>query len=295
MSLSNIRYYFKEGFSNLWHNRVMTIASISSVIAALFMLGIFSAMILNVDNIVSQIESQIEIRAFLKDDLSEENIKLLDAGIKSVEGIKEVTYESKEQALENFKKQLGDRSDLLAGLEGDNPMPASFIIKTTSPQVIESVVNAIKGMEGIDQVRYGKDIVEKILNLTYVIRIISLVLIVILIIISVVIIYNTIRITVYARRREITIMRYVGATDWFIRWPFIIEGAVLGFAGTIAALAILRISYSYAVEYLTRSFFVFGLLPASVVIDNIFLMLLSIGLIIGIMGSTLSIHRFLKV
>ncbi|TZE83115.1 permease-like cell division protein FtsX [Calorimonas adulescens] len=294
MSLNNLGYYIKEGFSNLWKNRVMTVASISSVIAALFMLGIFSAMILNVDSIASQIESQLEIRVFLKNDLKEEDTKILEDKIKAIDGVQDIKYESKEQALENFKKQLGDRSDLLAGLEGDNPMPSSFIIKTESPQVIEDVVAKVKGMDGVDQVRYGKDIVEKILNVTYVIRMVSLVLIVVLIIVAVVIIYNTIRIAVYARRREIVIMRYVGATDWFIRWPFIIEGAVLGFLGTAIAIVILRVSYGYTVEYLTSSLFVFGLLPVSMVIKNVVGMLFSIGLIIGILGSTLSIHRFLK-
>lgn len=294
MLLNNLGYYFKEGFYNLWHNRIMTVASVSSVIAALFMLGLFVAMILNVDNIASQVESQLEIRAFLKDDLSEEDIGTLNEKIKDLQGIKEIRFESKEEALENFKEQLGDRRDLLAGLEGDNPMPASFIINTTSPQAIEGVVNEIKGMDGIDQVRYGKDIVDKILNLTYIIRIISMVLIVVLVIISVVIIYNTIRVAVYARRREITIMRYVGATDWFIRWPFIIEGAVTGLIGTVIALAILRISYGYAVQYLVSSLFVFGLLPVSAVLNSTLPMLLCIGLIIGIMGSTLSIHKFLK-
>lgn len=294
MSLNNLGYYIKEGFSNLWKNRVMTVASISSVIAALFMLGIFSAMILNVDSIASQIESQLEIRVFLKNDLKEEDTKILEDKIKAIDGVQDIKYESKEQALENFKKQLGDRSDLLAGLEGDNPMPSSFIIKTESPQVIEDVVAKVKSMDGVDQVRYGKDIVEKILNVTYVIRMVSLVLIVVLIIVAVVIIYNTIRIAVYARRREIVIMRYVGATDWFIRWPFIIEGAVLGFLGTAIAIIILKVSYGYTVEYLTSSLFVFGLLPVSMVIKNVVGMLFSIGLIIGILGSTLSIHRFLK-
>ncbi len=294
MSLNNMGYYFKEGFYNLRHNKMMTLASITSVIAALFMLGIFLTLILNVDNIASQVESQLQIRAFLKDDLSKEKIDVLDGRIKTLQGIKEVKYESKEAALKNFKSQLGDRGDLLTGLEDDNPMPASFTISTTSPEYMDNVAKALKTMDGIDQVEYGKDIVDKILNVTYIIRIVSLILIAVLVVISIVIIYNTIRTAVYARRREITIMRYVGATDWFIRWPFIIEGAVLGIIGTAVALAVLKVGYGYAVRYMATSMFVFGLLPSATIINSAFPILFSIGLIIGIMGSTLSIRKFLK-
>jgi cell division transport system permease protein len=294
MSLNNIEYYFKEGFYNLRHNKVMAIASITSVIAALFMLGIFFALILNVDNIASQVESQLEIRVFLKEGLSDEKVGMLKSKIKTLPGIKDIKYESKGTALNKFKKQLGEKKELLMGLESDNPMPASFIVNTASPENMGGVVNKIKEMDGIDQVKYGKNVVDKILNITYVVRIISMVLIAVLSIVSVVIIYNTIRSAVYARHNEITIMRYVGATDWFIRWPFIIEGAIMGLIGTVGALLILRIGYSYAAKYMAGSLIMFGLLPVGTIIGNVFPILFAIGLVIGTMGSTLSIRKFLK-
>ncbi|MGB9780517.1 permease-like cell division protein FtsX [Caldanaerobacter sp.] len=295
MLFRNIRYFIREGFSNLARNRLMTIASITSVMAALVILGMFLLIILNVNHMAYQVESQLELKAFLKDGLTEEEINKIGEEIKSIDGVSSVVFESKEQALEKFKKQLGEKSYLLEGLEKDNPLPQSYIIKVKDANLIKNVADDIKGIKGIEQVSYGQDVVEKLLAIIRVVRIAGLAIISILFVISIVIISNTIKLGVFARRREINIMKYIGATDWFIRWPFLIEGVVLGLLGALLSVAVLALMYGYTLDYVSNRLVVFDLLPLSAIIKDMALYFAVIGALIGAVGSGLSIKRFLNV
>jgi cell division transport system permease protein len=295
MLFRNIKYFIKEGFSNLARNRLMTIASITSVMAALVILGMFLLIILNVNHMAYQVESQLELKAFLKDGLTEEEINRIGEEIKSIDGVSSVVFESKEQALEKFKKQLGEKSYLLEGLEKDNPLPQSYIIKVKDANLIKNVADDIKGINGIEQVSYGQDVVEKLLAIIRVVRIAGLAIISILFVISIVIISNTIKLGVFARRREINIMKYIGATDWFIRWPFLIEGVVLGLLGALLSVAVLALMYGYTLDYVSNRLVVFNLLPLTAIIKDMALYFALIGALIGAVGSGLSIKRFLNV
>lgn len=295
MKLSSAKYYIKEGFGNLKRNRVMTIASITSVMAALLILGLFLVIILNVDTIASQVESQLELKAFLQDNLNKAEVQRIGAVIKSLNGVSSITFESKEQALNNFKKQLGDKSYLVDGLQNDNPMPQSYIIKVKDANMMKEVSNEIKAIKGVEKVSYGQDIVDKLLGIIKIIRIVGLVVILILFIISIVIISNTIKLGVFARRREINIMKYIGATDWFIRWPFVIEGILLGLMGAILAVGILGLLYGYAVNLVNNRLIIFGLLPLDKVLNDVTIYFVIMGSVIGALGSSISIKRFLNV
>jgi len=295
MLFRNLKYFLKEGFNNLARNRLMTIASITSVMAAMLILGLFLVIILNVNSLTNQVESQLELKVFLKDNISEQEVSQIGNEIKSIHGVTSVVFESKEEALQKFKQQLGDKSYLAEGLEKDNPLPQSYIIKVKDAGLMKDISNEIKQINGVDKVSYGQDVVDKLLGIIKIIRIVGLSIILILFIISIVIISNTIKLGVFARRREINIMKYIGATDWFIRWPFLIEGIVLGLVGALLSVVILALIYGYMLDIINNKLMVFKLLPLEKIAGDIIVYFSIIGAIIGALGSGLSIKRFLNV
>jgi cell division transport system permease protein len=295
MKLNTAFYYIREGLTNVKRNRAMTVASITSVTAALLILGLFLIIILNVDSMANQVESQLELKAFINDSYDMSKVTKVGDEIKEINGVKSITFESKKDALNNFKKQLGDKSYLVNGLENDNPMPQSFIVKVTDANMMKQVSEEIKKIDGVTQVSYGQDVVDKLLGIIKIIRIVGLCVILILFIISVVIISNTIKLGVFARRREINIMKYIGATDWFIRWPFLVEGIVLGLVGSILAIVILGLIYGYAADLVNNKLVIFTLLPVGNVLRQSLMYFLAIGSLIGALGSGISIKRFLNV
>jgi len=295
MKLNTAFYYIREGLTNVKRNRAMTVASITSVTAALLILGLFLIIILNVDSMANQVESQLELKAFINDSYDMSKVTKVGDEIKEINGVKSITFESKKDALNNFKKQLGDKSYLVNGLENDNPMPQSFIVKVTDANMMKQVSEEIKKIDGVTQVSYGQDVVDKLLGIIKIIRIVGLCVILILFIISVVIISNTIKLGVFARRREINIMKYIGATDWFIRWPFLVEGIVLGLVGSILAIVILGLIYGYAADLVNNKLIIFTLLPVGNVLRQSLMHFLAMGSLIGALGSGISIKRFLNV
>ncbi|ABY92346.1 permease-like cell division protein FtsX [Thermoanaerobacter brockii subsp. lactiethylicus] len=295
MLFRNLKYFLKEGFNNLARNRLMTIASITSVMAAMLILGLFLVIILNVNSLTNQVESQLELKVFLKDNISEQEVSQIGNEIKSIHGVTSVVFESKEEALQKFKQQLGDKSYLAEGLEKDNPLPQSYIVKVKDANLMKNISNKIKQINGVDKVSYGQDVVDKLLGIIKIIRIVGLSIILILFIISIVIISNTIKLGVFARRREINIMKYIGATDWFIRWPFLIEGIVLGLVGALLSVVILALIYGYMLDIINNKLMVFKLLPLEKIAGDIIVYFSIIGAIIGALGSGLSIKRFLNV
>ncbi|AST58180.1 cell division protein [Thermoanaerobacterium thermosaccharolyticum] len=295
MKLNTAFYYIREGLTNVKRNRAMTVASITSVTAALLILGLFLIIILNVDSMANQVESQLELKAFINDSYDMSKVTKVGDEIKEINGVKSITFESKKDALNNFKKQLGDKSYLVNGLENDNPMPQSFIVKVTDANMMKQVSEEIKKIDGVTQVSYGQDVVDKLLGIIKIIRIVGLCVILILFIISVVIISNTIKLGVFARRREINIMKYIGATDWFIRWPFLVEGIVLGLVGSILAIVILGLIYGYAADLVNNKLIIFTLLPVGNVLRQSLMYFLAMGSLIGALGSGISIKRFLNV
>jgi len=280
----------------------MSLASIGSVTAVLLVLGLSLVLIVNVNSIAEYVESSVEIKVFLIDELDSSQVETIGAKIKQLEGIKEITFESKEQALEKYKKQLGNNNNLLEGLEGENnPLPSSYIVKVEDPNTIGDTAGKISAFEGVEEVTYGKDVVDRLLKSTYMIRIVGSILIGILALISIFIISNTIKLTVAARRKEINIMKFVGATDGFIRLPFVIEGLVLGLIGAVLSSGMLVALYNYFYSIMGRNFGSFFILvssslaPFNQTMYNTSLVLLAVGVFIGIIGSAVSLRKFLNV
>ncbi len=276
----------------------MSIAAIGSVFAALLVIGIFFTLVLNVDYLATKLESQVEVKVYIKDGLSSEVINAMNKDIKELTGVKDCVFLSKDEALQSFSQQLGENSNLLDGLEGDNPLADSFIVTLYEPRMASNVTIAISAMSNVENVVYGKEELEKLLNITYLLRVGSLIIIMILVLISIFIISNTIKLTVFARRREVSIMKYVGATDGFVRGPFLAEGILMGIIGSIISIGVISIGYYFSAQYVkqqTIGLISISLLPVSNVFYNLSIALIVIGIAIGSLGSMISIRKFLKV
>lgn len=216
----------------------MGLASVTSISAVLMILGVVLILVLSINNVVLDTKLKFdEIEVFLKDELSSENLDAIEAEVLDYPGVLSIMFRSKEQALEIMKEEWADEAYLLEGLE-ENPLPDSYIIKVNDIELAENLVNAVKTLDGVEEVKYYKDVIDKLLVFAGYIRVGGIVIIGILVFVSVFIISNTIKITVSSRRREINIMKYVGATNDYIRGPFIIEGVLFGLLGAVLSIAV---------------------------------------------------------
>ena len=298
MKLRTGKFFIREGFRSLKRNSTMSAAAITSVIAALLVIGIFFIIVINIDYAATKLESQIEMMVYLEDGLSENIIDTMETEIRSINGVKSVEFISKDTALNNLEKNWGENSYLLEGLEGDNPLPDAFLITLSDPSDASGVALSVSSISNIEKVVYGKEELANLLNATYVMRMSSVVIILILLFISVFIIANTIKLTLYARRREIGIMKYVGATDWFVRMPFIIEGIIVGMIGAVVSTVILGAGYYYCSNLVKNQmigFMSISLIPFNQIIVSMVILLLIVGVVIGAVGSLISVRKFIKV
>ena len=295
MKLSTSEYFIKEVYTSFKRNIWMTLASIFTVVLSLFILGFFSIVILNLNKMADTLESQVQISVYLKDDLSQEEIDETKETLRKIEGLQDIKFTTREEAMENFKKRLGDQQFLLDALDDTNPLPDSFSLTVTSPQQVKTIADTVVALDSVESASYSQDIINHLFNLTHLIRLIGVALIILLTGAAIFIISNTIRLTVFARRKEIAIMKYVGATDWFIRWPFLLEGICLGFIGGGLATIFLYIVYNQVTQEIYEAMAFFPLIPQHPFINYISLAILVAGIIIGALGSTISLKRFLKV
>lgn len=295
MKLSTSEYFIKEVYTSFKRNIWMTLASIFTVVLSLFILGFFSIVILNLNKMADTLESQVQISVYLKDDLSQEEIDETKETLSKIEGLQDIKFTTREEAMENFKERLGDQQFLLDALDDTNPLPDSFSLTVTSPQQVKTIADTVVALDSVESASYSQDIINHLFNLTHLIRLIGVALIILLTGAAIFIISNTIRLTVFARRKEIAIMKYVGATDWFIRWPFLLEGICLGFIGGGLATIFLYIVYNQVTQEIYEAMAFFPLIPQHPFINYISLAILVTGIIIGALGSTISLKRFLKV
>lgn len=296
MKFDSVKYSFKDAVKSIVRNKTLSIASMATVAATLFILGAITLVVANVDKAVTQLGSMVEARIYLDNDITDSQKKAIEAKINEVEGINSIVYESQEEALENIKGQLNDTTgELTAGFEEDNPFPASYTVNVKKPEIIDNVVAAIKDMDGIEEIKDARSLIDKISNLTNSVKIGAVIGFIAFILISLFLIGNTIKITVFTRKREIGIMKYVGATDWFIRWPLIIEGMILGLAGAIIAGIVLALGYFVVTSNLSLDLFGFTMIPVTYMWKVVIWELFACGLFIGAVGSIISMRKFLKV
>lgn len=296
MSFSTKEYFVKETYKSIRRNGFMSFASISTVAVSLLVLGMFLLISLNTNNLAQHLESQVQISVYMQDSANAQDLKNTEAKLKSIPGVVKVTPVTKVQAMERFKKRLGDQQkQLLASLGKDNPFPNSFDVQVASPDKIKTVSEPISKLPKVETAKFGQEIVEHLFNLTRIMRFGGALLVVFLAMATLFIISNTIRLTVFARRKEVIIMRYVGATDWFIRWPFILEGMTLGFAGAVVASFIIDVSYGALLSKIHATLAFLPMLPSTPLLYYVTGFLLVAGTGIGALGSFISLRKFLKV
>ena len=277
-------------------NGLMTLASISTVALSLFMLGVFLCGVVNLNNMAASLETQVQLSVYLKDDLTTNQIMETGKAVKSQPNIKELKFVTKDQALQDFKSRLGDdQKQMIDSLEGVNPLPNSYIVTFENPQDVKLAAKELATVPGVESVHYGQDVVDELFKITQIIRIGGIVLIAFLAAATLFIISNTIRLTVFARRKEIAIMKYVGATNGFIRWPFVIEGMLLGCIGGLIAVACTGEFYYFITSEIEQSLAFFPLVPMFPIVYQLAVALLIIGIFVGAIGSAISLRQYMRV
>jgi cell division transport system permease protein len=295
MKIRTMEYFIKEALSSLKRNGLMSFASVTTVALSLLILGMFLVMVLNLNNMASALESQVQISVYLQDGLTDHEMREVGTRITKLPGVVQVNFVGKDEAMKRFKERLGEQQSLLNALGEANPLPNAFEVKVDNTERVKPVAQAMMQFKGVENAKFGQEVVEQLFALTKMVRIFGLVIIVFLALAALFIISNTIRITVFARRKEIGIMKYVGATNWFIRWPFLLEGMMLGFGGAFVAVLFLNETYGILIHQVYESLAFLPLIPQYPFITNISVVLLVTGTVIGALGSTISLRRYMRV
>ncbi|WP_127582207.1 permease-like cell division protein FtsX [Paenibacillus koleovorans] len=307
MKIETLGRHFREGSRSVLRNGWMSFASISAITISLFILGLFLMLTMNVNYLASQIESQVEIRVYMDIETKPEQVKSVEEQIAKMPDVSKVTFVSKEQGLQILREKLGeDSEELLEGFEGaENPLNDSFNVEVREPRLVQQAAQQIEALNilssvsppPIYKVSYGQGTVETLFKVTNAVRNVGLVFVLLLGFTALFLISNTIKMTIVARRREIGIMKLVGATNAFIRWPFFIEGAMLGLIGSAVPAGLLAYGYWQFVKFskLELGLMLIKLLPAGQVMSDITWLLLGIGVFIGVWGSLMSMRKFMSV
>lgn len=288
-----INYFFSETVTNLRRNVLMTVAAVSTVAISLLLLGGVQILGMTVNKMTDDWEAKVEVSAFFLKDATQNEVEALGAELSQMSEVKEVTFVSQDEAYEEFKQ---DWPDLIGPLPRD-ALPASYRIKLNNADTAEEVAARIVGAPGIDDVDYGGTVIKKLLQVNSLLRTITLVMSIILMVAAAALIANTIRLAIYARREEIGIMKLVGATNWFIRIPFMLEGLFAALVGAIVSIAIvlganwlLFSRVGNALPFLEDVLNFSGGELASVT-----LVLVAVGALVGLAGSSMALRRFLEV
>lgn len=297
MHIRSLLYFLGEALKSIVRNGWMSIASVGVVSITLLLLGSFMVISFNVALVTQDIKEQIQIVLYLDEACDEETRLELQRMLALHPQMEEVRYVSKDEAMQRLKKQLGDRAYLLEGIDTgeENPLRDSYELKTKIPEDIPLVAEEIANYPGVGYLDYGQGVVEPLFQFTGIMRWIGLMFMAGLALTAIFLIAHTIRLTVYIRRKEIMIMKYVGATDWFIRWPFIFEGLILGLVGAVIPLIVIYYGYQAAVIWLQSNIYFIPLIPTENIMKEITRVIIPLGVVLGVLGSSISVRRFLKV
>lgn len=304
MIFNTLFRHLREGLKNVFRNGWMSVASITSIVVSLFILGIFILLVVNVNSFADEADSQVQISVYLGNNVEEGLRDQLESNIGAMDEVSRVTLIPKAEGLKDFREKLGEEGkDLLEGYdETTNPIPDTFKVEVVEPTTVPYVASKITALNEkypdnpIYKVNYGKGTTEKLFKITRAVRNIGFAFVGGLGLMAMFLISNTIRVTILARRREIGIMKLVGATNSFIRWPFFVEGALIGFIGSMVTVGVLYFGYGELVASLNGDItFAFRLVPLEEIGLKLSALIVGLGLLIGIWGSTMSIRKFLKV
>lgn len=302
----NPGYFVGEALSSFRRNWVMSLVAVTIIYISLLLVGSFFLMSAGLNRIVSSVEQKVSVQVFVKDGAAPADVQTLQSNIARIANVDGINYVSKAQALERFKERTKNTPQLVEQLRG-NPLPASLEVKLKDPREFRGVVDAIKADPALakvikdpanpekEDIKYGQSVVENLFKLTSVIRIFAAVFLVLLLVVSLVLIGNTIRLAIYSRRREIGIMRLVGASNWFIRTPFLMEGVLQSLIGSALALLTLIAAQSAIVPWLQNNLKFLPIEIGGATVAQLAALLIVSGALIGLTGSGVAVSRYLKV
>ncbi len=303
--MSSFGYFLRESLQGFTRNLSTTLGSIITIFLSLLIIGVFLVAAVMVEGLVSSVEDEVTITAYVADDADQSDIDRVMDAVRNMSDVQNVTFTTKEQALENFSNSISN-AEIIEQLDGQNPLPASIDVELSDPQMVESVASQLEGNSTYqricenpedvgDSIKYGQDTVERLFAVTNYVRYIGLALIVLLVFIALVFINNTIRLAILARRKEIAIMRLVGASNGFIRGPVLMEGAIHALIGSLFAVLIIQLLRMFAIPQLQNSLQFLSFDVPGLTYLLIYAALVVAGLLIGLLGSALAMRRYLKV
>ena len=289
-------YSLKQALVQLNRNKTMALTSLFSITAMLLILGMFFILVVNVNLLTESAKDQFDmVEVYMLDDATDDQINTIMDSVKTLDYTDTVEFLDKDDAMDEMKDRWGDNGYLLDGLQ-ENPLPRSIRITLKNIEDSQELVEYVSNFEGIEKVKYNQSEINKILKITNSIQVGALVIIVFLIFVSIIVVSNTVKLTVLARGREISIMKYVGATNWFIRGPFLIEGIIIGILAALISAGVICGLYSLIIANISEQMLVMfstGLVPVAFMTENLIVIFLALGVSIGAMGSMISMRRFL--
>lgn len=296
MKINTINYFIVDALKSIKRNITVSFAAMLTVLVTFFVLGTFTLVGLNFNKTIEDVADKIEIKVYLQDDIKLVNQREVEIKLAEQEGVKAVTYESKDEAFTKLKKDLEGNSGMLEGYSlENNPLASSYIVTLEDASYADDVSKAVEDMTGVESITNQQELIEKISNVVDFVQILGVVLFFVFIGVSIFLIMNTIKLAVYSRRREVGIMKFVGATDWFIRWPFVIEGMIIGAVGSLLATAILYFIYRGVFGFIASNLLIANLVPVSFVLTTLLGGFLLGGIVVGAIGSIAALRKFLVV
>lgn len=296
MKINTINHFIGDAAKSLKRNKTISLASIITVFITFFILGTFVLVATNFSKAIASVEDKIELRVFLDDDIKLIDKREVEIKLRDIPGVKEIKYESKEEAYKNIQETMENSEGLLQGYSLEkNPFPASYIVSLQDPSFSDEVTKEVGELPGVESIGNQQELIETITGVVKGVRVVGFVLFVVMIAISIFLIMNTTKITVFSRRREVGIMKFVGATDWFIRWPFIIEGMIIGFVGALIAVVLLFFGYKAIFSMIVSNMLIVDLVNPSYVLGQLSWMFGLGGLASGGVASFVALRKFLIV
>lgn len=297
MKFSTVKRHFREGLKNVVRNGWMSVASIGAVTVTLVLVGTFIMLMLNINQMAIKVEEDVQIKTLIDVTVDEEGIRKLKEDIEAIPGVASIEFSSKDDEFKSLIEDMGEQGKAWELYEQDNPLNHAYIVKASVPQETEAIAKQIERLDNVYKVNYGQDVVPKLFKFNNYVRTVGAILITGLVLTAIFLISNTIKLTIMARSSEIGIMKLVGATNSFIRWPFFVEGFLLGVLGSIIPIITLGVGYAYIYKTMVgqTSFPFVQLLPLSPFLWQISALIILIGAVIGMWGSGMSVRKFLKV
>lgn len=296
MKKSSIGYFLKEGFRNIFLHGFMSFAAVSVIVVCLIITGTTALISYDINLNIVKLQNESEIIVYIEDTYTTEEARDMEDTILQVDNVATAEFEDKNQALEEYREELGDQADLLDGFdENNNPLRDAFHITMKDPSQVTATKAALESVEGIGNAVANEEVVARLIQIQRMFHAISVTLIVALGLISIFIIANTVKLAMLARRREISIQKMVGATNWFIRWPFVIEGLVLGLVAGGIAFGLEWALYDQLSDFILGNLPQFTMARFQELMFYVMGVFGGAGVIVGVCGSSLTIRRFMDV